>query len=71
MDLRAGEFWALTFREFTIKHEAFIRAEDRAEAAMIRQALRLGQFRDKDQRAFVRAAHALKRYPVKRWLLQP
>lgn len=62
------DFWSLTYREFLLKHAAFSRAEDRAEAAMIRQALRLGSFKDKDHRAFVRAAHALRRYPVKAWL---
>lgn len=65
MGLTPAGFWSLTPREFTLKHSAFIRAEDRAESAAIRQALRVGSFKDNDRRALWQTANALKRYPVR------
>jgi hypothetical protein len=64
------QFWSLTVREFWIKHAAFSRAEDRAEAALIRQALRLGQFKKSAANELSRYANALKRYPIKPWLVK-
>jgi hypothetical protein len=62
------DFWRLTVREFWLKHDAFIRSEGRAEAALIRQALRRGRYKEKDRNALNRQANQLNRYPVKRWL---
>ena len=62
------QFWRLTFREFTIKHEAFARAEDRARSLMVSHAAMTGQFKKGDRAKLDRAANALKRYPVKSWL---
>lgn len=64
------QFWSLTMREFGIKHAAFIRAEDRAEAALMRQDLRTQRYKTKDRNAMTRMANRLKRYPVKSWLME-
>lgn len=61
-------FWSLTVREFWLKHAAFSRAEDRAESARVRQALRLGHFENATAAQLHRHANALKRYPIKPWL---
>jgi hypothetical protein len=68
MGLEPRVFWSLTVREFWIKYRAFIRAEDRAEASVMRQALRTQHYKKADRNALSRAANALRRYPVKRWL---
>ena len=68
MELAPREFWALTVREFWIKHDAFRRKEDRAESALMRQALRTEQYKTKDRNAMTRDANRLKRYPIKPWL---
>jgi hypothetical protein len=64
-------FWSLSPREFWLKHAAFSRAEDRAEAALVRQALRLGQFKKSAAIQLERYANALKRYPIPPWQKQP
>lgn len=69
MELSPRVFWRLTPHEFWIKWRAFTRAEDRAESARIRQALRTTQLSDGDRRKLERNADALKRYPLKKWLL--
>jgi len=61
-------FWSLTVREFWIKHRSFSRAEDRAESALVRQALRVGHFKKSTANQMERYANALKRYPIKPWL---
>jgi hypothetical protein len=71
LGLMPEQFWALTVREFWIKFEAFARSESRAEAALIRQALRLGNYKKGDRAAMTRDATALRRYPVKPWLESP
>jgi hypothetical protein len=68
MGLEPLVFWSLTVREFWIKYRAFIRAEDRAESAWLRHALRTQRYKKADRNQIARAANALKRYPVKRWL---
>ena len=71
MGLMPEQFWSLTVREFWLKHAAFSRAEDRAESAMVRQALRLGNFKKSAANQLHQYANALKRYPIKPWLNTP
>jgi hypothetical protein len=68
MELMPCEFWSLTVREFWIKHDAFIRAEDRRESAFIRHALRSVSLKPKAWNQLNKQANVLRRYPVKRWL---
>jgi hypothetical protein len=68
MDLDPDVFWNLTKREFDIKVDAFKRAEDRRESALIRQALRTAPYKAKDRNVMQREANRLRRYPVKPWL---
>lgn len=68
MGLAPQDFWSLTVREFWIKHDAFVRAEDRAESAWLRQALRTKRYKDRERNAMTKEANRLKRYPVKSWL---
>jgi len=68
LGLTPEQFWTLTVREFWIKHAAFSRAEDRAESALIRQALRLGHFKKGTANQMERYANALKRYPIMKWV---
>jgi hypothetical protein len=56
-------------REFWIKHAAFRRAEDRQQALVIDLALRTTTYKKPDQRQLTQAMHALRRYPIKRWLM--
>lgn len=65
------QFWGLTVREFWLKFEAFARAEGRAEAARIQQALRLGNYKKGDRAAMMRDANTMRRYPIKPWLQSP
>jgi hypothetical protein len=51
-----------------LKFAAFSREEDRVESMQIRQALRLGHYKDHDRLQMQRAANALKRYPMKAWV---
>jgi hypothetical protein len=70
MGLAPEAFWSLTVREFWIKHRAFTRSEDRQRSLMIEHAARTGQgYKDTDRAALHRHANALRRYPLKKWLL--
>lgn len=72
MGLDPDVFWSLNFREFWIKHRAFIRAEDRLRA-LVREAallMRPSQ-KDGDNVRSERDINALRRYPIKKWLDQP
>lgn len=62
------EFWRLTVREFWIKHDAFVREENRNEAAWMRQAARTTRMKEQHKNALIRGANWLKRYPEKPWL---
>jgi hypothetical protein len=62
------EFWGLTVREFHIKFRAFVRAENRAESVMLRQALRTSGGDKKQRHEMQQAANRLRQYPVKAWL---
>lgn len=64
-----AEFWTLTLREFFIKHEAFKRAEDRAKSLVYLLAGMIGQFKENDLQRVRNNAMALRRYALKRWLL--
>lgn len=68
MELDPDVFWRLTVREFWIKHDAFVRKEDRAEAALMRQALRTHRYKDRTRNLLNQEANRRKRYPVKPWL---
>jgi len=70
MELAPDLFWSLTFREFGIKERAFIRAEDRKRALVIQLAAMTGQYTETQRSTLERQANALRRYPVKRWLLR-
>jgi hypothetical protein len=69
MALAPELFWSLTVREFWIKHAAFKRAEDRRRSLVLEHALMTQSYKPKDKRSLTQAMHALRRYPVKRWLL--
>jgi hypothetical protein len=70
MELAPDLFWSLTFREFGIKERAFTRAEDRKRALVVQLAAMIGSgYSEADRRTLERQANALRRYPVKRWLL--
>ena len=68
MGLMPWQFWRLTFREFQLKHEAFMRSENRWRSLIFEHAEMIGQFKDKDRKALRKSVNALRRYPVKRWL---
>ena len=63
-----AQFWSLTVREFWIKFRAFVRAENRAEAANIRHALRTSGGDTSGRRKLQEAANELRQYPVKSWI---
>lgn len=63
------QFWRLTVREFWMKHDAFVRAEGRAESAWIRNALRTKQYKAPVRSQMQQQANRLKRYPLKPWLM--
>jgi hypothetical protein len=68
MGLMPGEFWSLTYREFNLKHAAFIRAEDRHRALVMELASMTGMFTDKAVRKRLDDNVAiLRRYPLKPW----
>lgn len=69
MRLSPVAFWSLNVREFWIKHRAFTRAEDRARSLVLEHAAIVGHFKDKDKKALTKSVNALRRYPVKRWLM--
>jgi hypothetical protein len=69
MGLSVQAFWSLTVREFWIKHRAFTRAEDRRRSLFLEHALLLGQFKDKDRNNIRKSVNALRRYPIKQWLM--
>jgi hypothetical protein len=68
LELDPDVFWRLEKREFDLKVDAFKRAEERRESALIRQALRTASYKAKDRNEMQRAANRLRRYPVKPWL---
>ena len=70
LGLMPEQFWTLTVREFWMKHEAFRRAEDRQESLMLRHAMRTTKYKTGDRRRMERDANALRRYPVKPWIMQ-
>lgn len=63
-------FWSLTYREFQIKHAAFTRSEDRQRALMFELAEHIGQWKDNDRDKLVKNVNVLRKYPVKRWILE-
>jgi hypothetical protein len=66
------QFWHLTVREFWIKHAAFQRSEDRTRSLMLEHVASTVPRRKKsDQAQLMRAVHALRRYPVKKWVVLP
>ena len=68
MGLAPDEFWALTVREFYIKHAAFTRAEERRRALVIEHAsLTVVGQKPEWYSAKEREVNALRRYPVKQW----
>lgn len=69
LGLSPEAFWSLTLREFWIKHAAFSRAEDRALSRVYTLANLTGTFRVDERRKLKKAESALRRYPVKKWLL--
>lgn len=63
------DFWRLTFREFHLKHAAFLRAEDRTKALMFEHvSVTVPRKSASDQEKLERHVNYLRRYPVKRWL---
>lgn len=68
MGLSRQAFWSLTVREFWIKHRAFTRAEDRQRALIRELALLTTSYQPKASHRVQRDCHALRRYPIKRWL---
>lgn len=71
MGLMPDQFWSLTVREFWLKHEAFARAEDRQRALLFEHAMTSKRPSRKEQALLQRSINALRRYPLKRWLLPP
>jgi hypothetical protein len=69
MALAPDLFWSLTVREFWIKHSAYRREEDRKRALVIEHALMTQSYKPKDKRALQQTMNALRRYPIKRWLM--
>jgi hypothetical protein len=63
------QFWSLTLREFWLKFDGFARAEDRRRGLIFEHALMVGRGDQKQQRQLQRGVNALRRYPLKRWLL--
>lgn len=63
------QFWSLTLHEFWIKHAAFIRAENRQRSLVFLLASLTGHYKEKDRKALDQAESALRRYPVKSWLI--
>jgi lipase chaperone LimK len=70
MALAPEQFWSLTVREFWIKHAAFTRAEDRRRSLVIEHSLISGHRDDRAREEIQRTVNALRRYPIKSWLLQ-
>ena len=56
-------------KEFWIKHRAFTRAENRALSLVLELALRTTNYAKKDQNAIKKDINALRRYPIKQWLI--
>ena len=71
MGLMPEQFWGLTYREFQIKHAAFKRAEDRVQALVVMHARLTGSYDAAHKRRLLRWEGALRRYPLKKWLLPP
>ncbi len=69
MGLSPAAFWSLTVREFWIRHRAFSRAEDRSRSLVFELARMTGEHAKPQQEQLVRAENALRRYPIKRWLV--
>lgn len=69
MGLSPEAFWSLTVREFWIKHRAFTRAEDRQKSLVYTVALLTGDHSKQTAAKLERSAYALRRYPIKAWLV--
>ena len=63
------QFWRLTYREFSLKHEAFMRHEDRMKALIFEHSLMGGGRDEQKELALQRQINALRRYPIKPWLV--
>lgn len=63
------QFWGLTVREFHLKWDAFSRDQDRQRALMLEHASLVGHHDQKRHGELYRSVNALRRYPIKRWLL--
>lgn len=71
MGLMPWDFWRLTVREFWLKHDAFVREENRKEAAQLYQTAQIAtRMKGQHRNQLIRAANSLKRYPVKPWLME-
>lgn len=68
MGLMPEQFWALTLREFNLKHAAFSRAEDRNRSLMLEHAMHVGNYDKRGKNQMQRAVNSLRRYPVKPWM---
>jgi len=72
LGLMPVQFWDLTWHEFHVKHEAFLRHEDRARALVFELAGLIGLFSNETtQRKVNDSAVRLRRYPIKPWVHQP
>jgi hypothetical protein len=69
LGLMPEQFWSLTFKEFLLKWAAFARAEDRQRSLVLEHAVMTGQYSEKQRGVMRRGVNALRRYPIKRWLL--
>lgn len=69
MGLSPRVFWSLTVREFWIKHAAWKRADDRERSRVYLLASLIGHFKEQDLNKVRQTEMALRRYPLKKWLL--
>jgi hypothetical protein len=69
LGLMPDQFWSLTVREFRIKHRGFARQEDRLLGLVKSLGALTGHYSEKDRATLERQANALRRYPIKKWLL--
>jgi hypothetical protein len=65
------QFWSLTFREFNLKWDGFLRAEQRAEWLVGRHAMLTTRFEKKPASVsrLLGYVRPMNRYPLKPWLL--
>jgi hypothetical protein len=69
MGLMPDQFWDLTWTEFHIKHDAFVRAEDRMRALVYDLTAGIGFHDKKAKEAIATSARVLRRYAMKSWLV--